>query len=264
MKNTVDAAAFYKAMTALMEVTSKSSIEVLREIKAEFTGEQCVLSATDLDTWMSVTIQANGDSFDFVFRSSANIQKVCRHYDGVLELELQQRGDESFLTMRSGGKGGEFPAYDTKDCPIWPKLEVKQTYHETAYPNFPLPRLVFAFHVATEGKVSGCRMGVVADEKPTMETVMYRYPFSNVSGTRGAICIGANALPKYKPPHALASLPAFLLSIPNGDHSFNALNNKLNLQYRDLLEHLKDKDPSYYYSDVLIPNGKTLKDFIGG
>ena len=36
------------------------------------------------------------------------------------------------------------------------------------------------------------------------------------------------------------------------------------MQYRDLLEHLKDKDSSYYYSDVLIPNGKTLKDFIGG
>ena len=63
MKNSVDAAAFYKAMTALMEVTSKSSIEVLREIKAEFTGEQCVLSATDLDTWMSVTIPASGASF---------------------------------------------------------------------------------------------------------------------------------------------------------------------------------------------------------
>ena len=107
-------------------------------------------------------------------------------------------------------------------------------------------------------------MGVVEDEKPTMETVKYRYPFSNVSSTRGTICIGANALPKYKTPHALASLPALLLSIPNGDHSFNALNNKLGLQYRDLLEHLKDKDPSYYYSDVLIPNEKTLKDFIGG
>ena len=79
MKNSVDAAAFYKAMTALMEVTSKSSIEVLREIKAEFTGEQCVLSATDLDTWMSVTIPASGDSFSFVFWNSANIQKVCRH-----------------------------------------------------------------------------------------------------------------------------------------------------------------------------------------
>ena len=148
---------------------------------------------------------------------------------------------------------------------LWyPRLYADTSYHETAYLNFPLPRLVFAFHVDTEGKIGECRMGVVADEKPTMETVMYCYPFSNVSGTRGAICIGANALPKYKTPHALASLPALLLSIPNGDHSFNALNNKLGLQYRDLLEHLKDKDPSYYYSDVLIPNGKTLKDFIGG
>ena len=149
-------------------------------------------------------------------------------------------------------------------CLWYPRLYADTSYHETAYLNFPLPRLVFAFHVDTEGKIGECRMGVVADEKPTMETVMYCYPFSNVSGTRGAICIGANALPKYKTPHALASLPALLLSIPNGDHSFNALNNKLGLQYRDLLEHLKDKDPSYYYSDVLIPNGKTLKDFIGG
>ena len=132
MKNSVDAAAFYKAMTALMEVTSKSSIEVLREIKAEFTGEQCVLSATDLDTWMSVTIPASGDSFSFVFWNSANIQKVCRHYDGTLELELFRRGGRPFLTMRSGSKGGEFPVYDTKDCPVWPEFRVRQTYAANA------------------------------------------------------------------------------------------------------------------------------------
>ena len=132
MKNSVDAAAFYKAMTALMEVTSKSSIEVLREIKAEFTGEQCVLSATDLDTWMSVTIPASGDSFSFVFWNSANIQKVCRHYDGTLELELFRRGGRPFLTMRSGSKGGEFPAYDTQDCPVWPEFEAEQTYTANA------------------------------------------------------------------------------------------------------------------------------------
>ena len=132
MKNTVDAAAFYKAMTALLDIPAKSSISVLREIKVAFTGDQCVLSATDLNTWMSVTLPASGDSFDFVFQNSANIQKVCRHYDGALELELQQRGDESFLTMRSGSKGGEFPVYDTKDCPEWPEIEVKQTYAANA------------------------------------------------------------------------------------------------------------------------------------
>ena len=132
MRSSIDAAAFYKAMTALMEVPSKSSIRVLREIKVTFDANQCVLSATDLNTWMSVTLPASGDSFDFVFRNSANIQKVCRHYDGALELELQQRGDEAFLTMRSGGKGGEFAVYDTEDCPTWPEFEAKQSYTANA------------------------------------------------------------------------------------------------------------------------------------
>ena len=132
MRSSIDAAAFYKAMTALMEVPSKSSIRVLREIKVTFDANQCVLSATDLNTWMSVTLPASGDSFDFVFRNSANIQKVCRHFDGTLELELQQHGDESFLTMRSGGKGGEFAVYDTEDCPTWPEFEAKQSYTANA------------------------------------------------------------------------------------------------------------------------------------
>ena len=132
MKNSVDAAAFYKAMTALMDIPAKSPIKVLQEIKVEFTADRCTLSATDFGTWLSVTIPASGDSFGFVFRNSANIQKICRHYDGALELELQQRGDESFLTMRSGSKGGEFPVYDTKDCPVWPEFEVKQTYTANA------------------------------------------------------------------------------------------------------------------------------------
>lgn len=132
MRSSVDAAAFYKAMTALMDIPAKSPVKVLQEIKVEFTSDHCTLSATNFNTWLSVTIPASGDDFAFVFRNSANIQKVCRHFDGTLELELQQRGDESFLTMRSGGKGGEFPVYDTKDCPVWPKLEVKQTYTANA------------------------------------------------------------------------------------------------------------------------------------
>ena len=132
MKNIVDAAAFYKALTALMDIPAKSPIKVLQEIKAEFTSDHCTLSATDFATWLSVTIPASGDSFDFVFRNSANIQKVCRHCDGALEMELQQRGDEVFLTMRSGSKGGEFSVYDTKDCPVWPEFEAKRTYTANA------------------------------------------------------------------------------------------------------------------------------------
>lgn len=132
MRSSVDAAAFYKAMTALMDIPAKSPGKVLQEIKVEFTADHCTLSATNFNTWLSVTIPASGDDFAFVFWNSAGVQKVCRHYDGALELELQQRGDESFLTMRSGSKGGEFPVYDTEDCPTWPEFEVKQTYTANA------------------------------------------------------------------------------------------------------------------------------------
>ena len=132
MRSSVDAAAFYKAMTALMDIPAKSPVKVLQEIKVEFTADHCTLSATDFGTWLSVTIPASGDDFAFVFWNSAGVQKVCRHYDGALELELQQRGDESFLTMRSGGKGGEFPVYDTEDCPTWPEFRVRQTYTANA------------------------------------------------------------------------------------------------------------------------------------
>ena len=128
MKTTVDAAAFYKAMTALMEIPSKSTVDVLREIKAEFTEHQCVLSATDLDTWMSVTIPADGDRFSFLFCNSAGIQKLSRHFERTLEFEL--RGQT--LTMRSGSRGGEFPIGETKDCPVWPEFEAKQQYTANA------------------------------------------------------------------------------------------------------------------------------------
>lgn len=152
-----------------------------------------------------------------------------------------------------------------KDYGLWyPEVYADIRYHETAYPHFPLPRLVFAFHADPEGKIGKCRMGVVADERPTPETKMYLYPFSNVSGRHGKLCIGANALPQYKKPHTLANLPTLLLAIPNGDHSYSTRNNKLGLQYRDLLEHLKGKDPSYYYSDILIENGLSLREFLEG
>jgi len=76
-------------------------------------------------------------------------------------------------------------------CLWYPHLYADISYHETAYPNFPLPRLVFAFHADTEGKISGCRMGVAADERPTMNSVMYRYPFSNVGGSMGTFLAGS-------------------------------------------------------------------------
>jgi len=120
--------------------------------------------------------------------------------------------------------------------------------------------------IGVSGKTYGHRLAVVADEKPTPATPLYEFPFSNVY-EGGGICTGAaNSLPAYKNLRTLSSLPDFILSFPNNDHMFLSSRNKLKLGYRDLLEHLKDKEPSYYYSHVLIPRKRskaaTLQDFI--
>ena len=132
MRSSVDAAAFYKAMTALMDIPAKSPVKVLQEIKAEFTADHCTLSATDFGTWLSVTIPASGDDFAFVFWNSAGVQKVCRYFTGQLELELSGQRKSQIITMRCGDKGGKFPVYEAEECPTWPEFEAKQSYTANA------------------------------------------------------------------------------------------------------------------------------------
>ena len=147
---------------------------------------------------------------------------------------------------------------------LWnPELRADMTYGETEYPNFPIPRLVFGIRVLDTGRVAGCTLGVMADEKPSPSSVMYRYPFSNVYED-SRVCTGNNVLPRYKKQAALVNFPRYLLGIPDNDDMFSPERNKLKLGHKELMEHLRDKDPAYYYTDILIPNGKTLADFIGG
>ena len=147
---------------------------------------------------------------------------------------------------------------------LWnPELRAGITYQDTTYPDFPLPRLVFGVRMLEDGKVAECSIGVAADETPTPETRMFRYPFSNVY-TNGKVCSGNNILPRYRKLQALKHFPRYLLGLPDNDDMYSSENNKLGLGHLELLEHLKGRDPAYYYSDILIPNGNTLYDFICG
>lgn len=67
----------------------------------------------------------------------------------------------------------------------YPELCADITYYDTEYRDFPLPRLVFGFqYMPQEGKVAGCRVCVVKDERLTPDTPTYCYPFSNVHHRR--------------------------------------------------------------------------------
>ena len=145
-----------------------------------------------------------------------------------------------------------------------PRLCADVSYFGTEYLDFPIPRMVFAFGLDTQsGKVISRKLCVVKDERPTPDAPTYHYPFSNVFQSSD-ICVGNNELPTYKDPTRLNTLADYILRLPNNNDMFSETHNRLGLGYRDLLEHLKDKPPAYYYTDVLVPNGKTLKDFMNG
>ena len=145
---------------------------------------------------------------------------------------------------------------------LWnPELRADVIYGDREYPNFPIPRMVFGVRVLENGKVAECSMGVIADEAPTMDTPMFFYPFSNVH-SNDRVCTGNNVLPRYRKISALKNFPRYLLGLPDNDDMYDREHNRLKLSHGELLEHLKDKDPAYYYTDILVSNGKTLGDFI--
>ena len=77
-----------------------------------------------------------------------------------------------------------------------------------------------------------------------------------------SVCLGNNALPVYKDPARLHTLAAYILRMPNNNDLYSDQNNRLHAGFRDLLEQMKDKTPSHYYTDVLVGNGQTLQDFL--
>ena len=144
----------------------------------------------------------------------------------------------------------------------YPELYADFSYYETEYLNFPIPRLVFCFkYEPSVRKVVDVGLCVVKDERLTPDTPTYRYPFSNVHGNL-SVCLGNNALPVYKDPARLHTLAAYILRLPNNDDLYSEQNNRFHAGFRDLLEQMKNKTPSHYYTDVLVESGRTLKDFL--
>ena len=147
-------------------------------------------------------------------------------------------------------------------CVLFPEEKADITFMETTYKDFPLPRLIFGFHVSKDGCISNSRLGVIEKTeiiKP--DTKMYCWPLSNVSGTN--ICTGSNRLPKCTNLYTLASIPYLIIAMPNNLHGFSNKSNRMGMEMRELLELLKDKSQDYYYEHVLVTSGKTIKDFIG-
>lgn len=140
------------------------------------------------------------------------------------------------------------------------KFRIDLIYENTKYEDFPVPRLLFGFEVDKDFKIT--KVNVAVSDMGTLRenTKLYKYPFSNVSGFD--MCIGQNVMPKIKSLRQLNGIPYYIFSMPDNNDRYSPDRTNLNMEYRTMLEFLRDKDEKFYYENVLIPTGKTLSDFI--
>ena len=129
---TIDAKAFSEGLDQISKVLQKSPIPVVSEVSVRIEDGACILTATDLDTWLSKQIPAQGDDLAFVFTRTKDVAKACRMFDGPLVLELEEtcseKNTERSLLMSCGVRAAQFEVMDPELYPACPIFEAKSSF----------------------------------------------------------------------------------------------------------------------------------------
>lgn len=165
MRATVDAKLFSNALDKVIKVLQKSScVPVLEEALVCFSGGHCILTGTNLDTWLTTEVPAQGDDFSFVFYRTANVAKACRRFDGELTLELTETGEgrdrRRELVMSCGSRTGEFHTLFPEDYPEMSQRAPEYSFAVTANAASLLKRI-------NRVRYATCRPGQNADARST-------------------------------------------------------------------------------------------------
>ena len=132
-KGIVNAKEFSDALKKVSGITMKSrTLRFLEEVRVDFTGDTCKLTASDYSAWLIAEIPASGDVFSFVFTSTKYASTVCRHFDGELSLCLTRENDNLKLNMACGGKSAEVKVTNTELSPVTPNVEALHSYQARA------------------------------------------------------------------------------------------------------------------------------------
>lgn len=187
-----------------------------------------------------------------------SLNTFCGLVKNSVEVSAVQTGvlPDRCVSYRENNDGRKFVTLELGES------RMNLQYEKTVYSDFPVPRLLYGFSLSKTNKIDSVHVAVADMGTLREDTKLYKYPFSNVAGF--SMCIGQNSMPKIKSLRQLGSIPHYIFSMPDNNDRYSPGRTKLDMEYRTMLETLKDKTPEYYYTDVLIPSGKTLSDFIEG
>lgn len=124
MRAIVDAKAFSEALNSVSKLLPKSTVPILECVLIRLEKGLCSLTASDLSTYLTLELPAQGDDFSFALQKPLTAVKACRYFKGELALELtgnDPKYPEAVFTC--GQRSGRFDAYPAEEYPELPKQE---------------------------------------------------------------------------------------------------------------------------------------------
>lgn len=136
MRAKVDAKEFVQALDKVSGLIRKSPIPALNGVLVQFEEGACTLTATNLESWLSVKVPAQGDSFACLLSRPRETARAFRQFDGDLVLEQTETGEGSKrrlkLALSCGPRSAELTAYPPEDFPKRPEWEPGHSFTANA------------------------------------------------------------------------------------------------------------------------------------
>lgn len=165
MRSKVDAKAFVQALDKVSNLIRKSYIPVLNGVLIQFGPDRCTLTSTNLDSWLSVKLPAQGDSFVCLLGRPRETARAFRQFDGELVLEQMETGEgmkrRLKLALSCGPRSAELPAFLPEDFPeqqAWEPVHSFETNAARLYER--VGRVKYAAGVPSKSEARACMVSV--------------------------------------------------------------------------------------------------------
>ena len=136
MRTRVDAKAFIQALDRVSGLIRKSAIPVLNAVLVRFEEDRCTLTSTNIDTYLSVDLPAQGDNFAFLLDRPRETARAFRQFEGELILEQTEKGEGEHrritLALSCGPRSAMLHPFLPEDFPRGPKWEPKHSFTANA------------------------------------------------------------------------------------------------------------------------------------
>ena len=118
------------------------------------------------------------------------------------------------------------------------------------YGDVGYPHLLFAVKVVNKVTTNLCVVAI-KDNDVKEQTKIYHYPYTNVSGSLGNVCLGGNKFEKGIEGDKLYKIPFQFMSMPNTLHSYSPKKNTKLYEFEEMIKILQGKE---FDESLLVPN----------